>query len=238
VDRELRLLVEQFGLGPNAEAQLEVLLDGVADPAAPTSVHAREEAIDVHLADSLVALEIHAVRGAGVLADIGTGAGFPGLPLAIALPEARVLLVESGGRAAAFAGDLAARAGLGNVEVVAERVEDWRAGIGAVDVVTARALAGLPVVLEYAAPLLGEGGNAIVWRGRRSPEEEKRAALAADELGLALEEVRSVRPFPRAARRHLHRYVKVRPTPDRFPRRAGMARKRPLGSRPGPSLPC
>jgi 16S rRNA (guanine527-N7)-methyltransferase len=230
-------LVERFGLPAGAERRLEALLDGVADPHAPTSVHARDQAIQVHLADSLVALELDAVREAGVLADVGTGAGFPGLPLAVALPAARVVLVESGGRAAAFAGELAAAAGLDNVEVVPGRAEEWRDGLGACDVVTARALAGLPVVLEYAAPLLREGGSAVVWRGRRLPEEENRAALAATELGLERAEVRAVRPFLSAAHRHLHRYVKERRTPGRFPRRPGMARKRPLGGRPGPPLP-
>jgi 16S rRNA (guanine527-N7)-methyltransferase len=77
----------------------------------------------------------------------------------------------------------------------------------------------------------------VVWRGKRDADEEARAAVAAADLGLDLQDVRSVRPFPAAAHRHLHSYVKVAPTPQRFPRRAGMARKRPLGGRPESSLP-
>jgi 16S rRNA (guanine527-N7)-methyltransferase len=227
-------LVERFDLPDSAVPQLAALLDGLADPAAPTAVHAPAEAVDVHLADSLVALELETVREGATIADLGAGAGFPGLALAAALPAARVTLIESAGRKASYIERLAAKAQIVNVTVLNARAEEATAQH---DVVIARALADLPVVLEYAAPLLRENGTAVVWRGRRDPHEERRAARAALELGLELENVRSVRPFPGAQHRHLHAYVKVAPTPDRFPRRAGMARKRPLGGRPGPSLP-
>ena len=227
-------LVERFDLPDSAVPELAALLDGLADPAAPTAVHAPAEAVDVHLADSLVALELETVREGAAIADLGAGAGFPGLALAAALPAAHVTLIESAGRKASYLERLAAKAQIVNVTVLNARAEEATAQH---DVVTARALAELPVVLEYAAPLLRDNGTAVVWRGRRNPDEERRAARAASELGLELENVRSVRPFPGAQHRHLHAYVKVAPTPDRFPRRAGMARKRPLGGRPGPSLP-
>ena len=220
-------LVDRFGLPSDAGPKLEALLGGLADPAAPTTVHAREEAIDIHLSDSLVALELPAVRKAATLADLGAGAGFPGLALAAARPDAAVTLIESNRRKASFIARLAATAQLDNVEVAAKRAEEVG---GKHDVVTARALAELPVVLEYAAPLLEQDGTVVVWRGRRDADEERRAAAAAAELGLARGELRSVRPFPAAQHRHLHTYVKVAATPDRFPRRPGMARKRPLGA--------
>jgi 16S rRNA (guanine527-N7)-methyltransferase len=227
-------LVDRFGLPAGAEAQLGALLDGLADRRAPTTVHAREEATDVHLADSLVALELDAVRAARSIVDLGAGAGFPGLALAVALPDASVTLVESVGRKAAFIEGLAGAASIANARVVHARAEDVS---GRFDLATARALAELPVVLEYAAPLLEEGGTVVVWQGRRDADEERRAGIAAEELGFAPEDVRSVRPFPRTEHRHLHSYVKVARTPAKYPRRAGMARKRPLGGRPGPSLP-
>ena len=180
-------LVSRFDLPAGATSQLEALLDGLADPAAPTTVHARERAVDVHLADSLVALELDPVREARAIADLGAGAGLPGLALAVALPRARVTLVESVRRKASFIADLSDRAGIANAEVVAARAEDWHDGLGANDLVTARALADLPVVLEYAAPLLREGGTAVLWRGRRDADEERRAAIAAEELGLSNE---------------------------------------------------
>jgi 16S rRNA (guanine527-N7)-methyltransferase len=220
-------LVDHFGLPEDAEPKLEALLGGLADPAAPTTVHAREKAIDVHLADSLVALELPAVRQAVMIADLGAGAGFPGLALATARPDAAVTLIESNRRKASFIAELAASAQLDNVKVAAKRAEE---AAGKHDVVTARALAELPVVLEYAAPLLQQGGTVVAWQGRRDANEEQRAEAAAAELGLERDELRSVRPFPAAQHRHLHTYVKVAATPDRFPRRPGMARKRPLGA--------
>jgi 16S rRNA (guanine527-N7)-methyltransferase len=220
-------LVDRFGLPADAGPKLEALLAGLADPAAPTTVHAPEEAVEVHLADSLVALELAAVRKAATIADLGAGAGFPGLALAAARPDAAVTLIESNRRKASFIGELAASAEIDNVEVAASRAEE-AAGIH--DVVTARALAELPVVLEYAAPLLQRGGTVVVWKGRRDADQEQRAEGAAAELGLERDELRSVRPFPAAQHRHLHAYVKVAATPDRFPRRPGMARKRPLGA--------
>jgi 16S rRNA (guanine527-N7)-methyltransferase len=220
-------LVARFGLPEDVEPKLEALLGGLADLAAPTTVHAREKAIDIHLADSLVALELPAVRQAATIADLGAGAGFPGLALATARPDAAVTLIESNRRKASFVAELAASAQLDNVAVAATRAEE---AAGKHEVVTARALAELPVVLEYAAPLLQQGGTVVAWQGRRDAIEEQRAEAAAAELGLERDELRSVRPFPAAKHRHLHTYVKVAATPDRFPRRPGMARKRPLGA--------
>ena len=107
---------------------------------------------------------------------------------------------------------------------------EWRDAAERMDLVTARALAPLPVVAEYAAPLLRLGGALLAWRGRRDPEEEAATARAADQLGLSVRESRRVQPYPGAVNRHLQLLVKTSPTPPRFPRRPGMARKRPLGS--------
>ena len=222
-------LAARWGLEDRAVARLEALLDVVeADPHAPTTVRARAEAVDAHLADSLVALELPGVRGARRVADLGSGTGFPGLALAAALPGARVSAVESAGRRCDFLRRAVQAAGLENVEVVHARAEAWREGTGACDLVTARALASLPVLAEYAAPLLREGGTLVAWKGRRDPGEEAAGAAAAEQLGLEPQEVRRVEPFPAARDRHLHVYRKTAPTPERFPRRAGRAAKRPL----------
>ncbi len=186
------------------------------------------EAVDVHVADSLVGLEVEDVRRARVIADLGAGAGFPGLVLAAALPAARVVLVESVGRKAEFLRRAAGALGLAGAEVVALRAEEWRAGLGACDVVCARALAPLNVLVEYAAPLLRDRGALVAWKGRRDAGEERDGAAAAVRLGLEVEAVRQVHPWPGAQARHLHVVRKVAPTPEGFPRRPGMARKRPL----------
>lgn len=237
VERRLRELAERYGLPPSATHQIAALLTALeADPHAPTTVRSPGEAVDVHVADSLVALELPDVRAATAIADLGAGAGFPGLPLAVALPAAEVVLVESVARKGVFIRAAADAAALTNVEVVADRAESWSAGLGTRDLVTARALAPLAVLAEYAAPLLRDGGVLVAWKGRRDAEEERDAAAAAEQLGLAVEEIRPVQPYAAAEHRHLHVLRKVAPTPERFPRRPGMARKRPLRANNRPAL--
>jgi 16S rRNA (guanine527-N7)-methyltransferase len=201
----------------------------VGDPLAPTAVRDPLKVIDDHLADSLVALELEPIRSARTLADLGSGAGVPGLPLAIALPAASVALVESAARKCAFLERAIARCAVTNARAVHARAESWREGIESFDVVTARALGPLEVVVEYAAPLLIVGGTLVVWRGQRDAEAESVAACAAAELGLEPVTIVPVKPYPDAQRRNLHLMSKVTSTPSGFPRRPGVAAKRPLG---------
>jgi 16S rRNA (guanine527-N7)-methyltransferase len=228
--KRLAELAAAWGIDADGRSALATLLELLAsDPTAPTTVVEPERAVDVHLADSLVALDLAPVRQARVIADLGAGAGLPGLPLAVALPRAHVALVESVGRKGAFMQRCIAAMGLANAEVVTARAEEWREGIGTCDVVTARALAPLNALLEYAAPLLRDGGVLVAWKGHRDPEEERAGHAAAPQLGMEVEEVREVAPFPEAHARHLVVARKIAPTPTGFPRRPGMARKRPLG---------
>jgi 16S rRNA (guanine527-N7)-methyltransferase len=148
----------------------------------------------------------------------------------VALPRAEVRLIESQRRKCEFLGRMLAAAEIENASVVCARAEEWTEGLGTNDVVMARALAPQPVVLEYAAPLLRLGGGLVEWRGRRDRDEEHVAAAAATTLGMELREVRDVQPFAGATDRHLHVWVKTAETPARYPRRTGMARKRPLGA--------
>ena len=229
VGRRLEQLAVQYALSPAAVGALERLLAALtARPSAPTAVRDPARAVDTHVADALVALDVAPVRAARRIADLGAGAGLPGLVLAAALPEADVSLVESNRRKCEFIACAASQMRLDNVAVVAERAESWREGIGVHDLVTARALAPLPVLVEYAAPLLAPGGALLAWKGRRSEDEEVDGMAAAAATGLELADVRAVRPWDGAERLHLHLYLKVGDTPSRFPRRPGMASKRPL----------
>jgi 16S rRNA (guanine527-N7)-methyltransferase len=227
--------LEDLGLPPEGVTALRAILAlQETDPVASTKVREFAAAVDRHVADSLVALELDAVREARRIADIGAGAGWPGLALAAAMPDARVSLVESAVRHTRYLERAVAAGGLSNVEVVHARAEEWEAGIGVHDLVTARALAALPVLCEYAAPLLRDGGALVAWKGEVPPDEATAGAAAAEIVGLEPVEVRSVTPYPAAERRTLHVFRKVAPTPERFPRRAGMAVKRPLGPPPRP----
>jgi 16S rRNA (guanine527-N7)-methyltransferase len=224
-------LVARYGLSELQDAQLAMLLATLErDGRAPTAVRDAEQAVHVHIADSLAALELEVVRSAQTIADLGAGAGFPGLPLAIALAASDVRLVESQARKCAFLEDVLAEVGVANARAVCVRAEEWSEGEGMHDVVLARAVAAPAVVLEYAAPLLRLGGALVDWRGRRMPEEEGAALQAAAILGLERVGVRRSEPFEGARDHHLYLYLKVRDTPDRFPRRAGMAAKRPLAA--------
>lgn len=223
-------LAERFGLSHAQSEQLARfgrLL--VNDEHAPTTVHAPLAVRDDHLADALVALDLRAVRTATSLADLGAGAGVPGIPLAIASPSTDVVLLDGNRRKCEYMRAVAAELGLGNVDVVHARAETWKPGLDRFDVVTARALARLDVVAEYAAPLLKSGGALVAWRGQRDPDDEAAGARAAAILGLSVLEPRRVEPYPGALNRHLHVMLKTGPTPARFPRRDGVARKRPLG---------
>ena len=118
-----------------------------------------------------------------------------------------------------------------SAEIVCARAEEWRAGTGTCDVVTARALAPLPVIVEYAAPLLRPAGVLVAWKGEVPPGEAEDGAAAAHLLGLEIDLPQRVRPFAGSERRTLHLARKVAPTPAGYPRRPGIAAKRPLSVR-------
>jgi 16S rRNA (guanine527-N7)-methyltransferase len=136
--------------------------------------------------------------------------------------------VEAQARKCAFVEHLRAAAQIANGRVVCVRAEEWVEGEGTNDVVLARALAAQAVVVEYAAPLLRMGGTLVDWRGRRNDAQERAGEHAAARLGLERVEVRQVDPYAGVRDHYLHLYLKVRETPEGFPRRAGMAQKRPL----------
>ncbi len=222
-------LCDRFGCSDHRRAQIDSLLRLLqGDPHAPTSVTDPRAALQMHFADSLAALEIEGVSTAASLVDIGSGAGFPGIALAMWLPHAHVHLVESRGTRCAFLRRALACAQVSNATVVHTRAEQWREGLGVNHLAVARAVGPQPAVLEYAAPLLAVGGLLVDWRGRRELQEEQQTLCAADQLRLTRVDVRRVQPFPSAKDRHLHVFQKVEETPPRFPRRPGVALKRPL----------
>lgn len=222
-------LAQRHRLAEEATERLADLARCLSTGTAPTALDDLARICDDHLADSLVALDLSPVGSASHIADLGSGAGLPGLPLAVARPDARVTLVESNARRCEYLTATVRRLDLDNVSVVRSRAEQWRDGLEGCDLVVVRALAALPVVAEYAAPLLRVGGALVAWRGRRDRGEEARGAAAAVELGLRAHDPVAVSPYPAAVHRHLHMMVKVAPTAARFPRRPGIARKHPLG---------
>jgi 16S rRNA (guanine527-N7)-methyltransferase len=230
VTERLEELALQWSLPASATTKLGRLLEIVeTDRRASTGVRVPRAAVDVHVADSLAALPW--IDASGRSADIGSGAGFPGLVIAIARPEIEVELVESAHRKCEFMTEAADALDVGNVRVVNARVEEWGAAAGRAryDRALARAVAPLATLVEYAAPLLARRGMLIAWKGARDPVEEAAGARAAAQLGMAPRAVEQVRPYAGSRDHNLHLFEKTGPTPAGFPRRTGAARKRPVG---------
>jgi 16S rRNA (guanine527-N7)-methyltransferase len=226
--RRVAKLAAAHGLPDGSAERLSRLLELLAEEIAPTGVHDPLQGADVHIADSLAALELPELASDRRVADLGAGAGLPGLALAVALPAAELVLVESAQRKCDFIARAIDTLELTNARVVTARAEAWTEGMGTCDVVCARALAALPVLCEYAAPLLREGGILVAWKGQIEAEEEADGHAAAALLGLAPEPVLAVEPYSGSERRTLHVYRKVAATPPGYPRRPGIATKRPL----------
>ena len=226
---ERRLAAAGVAVSPTVAAALIALIDRLlAERQNLTAIAGMDDAIDRHLADSLVALALPEVVAAERIVDLGSGGGFPGIPLAAALPRATVTLVESERKKAEWL-ERCAR-DFPNLRVVADRSEHL-AGVHREEwpLATARALAAPAVALELAAPLVSVGGHVVLWRtADADPALDAAAAAACAALGLRREGPMPVVPFP-GARRVLDRYRKVEATPTRFPRRPGRAAKRPLG---------
>jgi len=199
--------------------------------ASVSSVTEPERAWRVHVDDSLTGLEVEELRAASRIADIGSGAGFPGIVLAVALPDARVDLIESVGRKCEFIQRAIDAGGIGNATVLHARSEELAQGEqrDSYDAVTARAVGRLSTLAELAAPLLVEGGVLVAWKGRRDADEEAELDRAA--ASLAMQPLRILAVGGRAGSRHRHLHVmrKCSPTPADLPRRPGMAKKRPRG---------
>jgi 16S rRNA (guanine527-N7)-methyltransferase len=218
-------------LDSGAEAALRRVLALLAEDRASLSSITDERAWSVHVDDSLTGLDVPELRRASRIADVGAGAGFPGLVLAAALPQATVDLIESVARKCDFMRRAIGAAGLRNAFVVHDRSEGVAAGAGrdAYDAVTARAVGRLSTLAELASPLLCESGVLVAWKGRRDADEEAQLERAAKGLAMRPERILDVGERAGSRHRHLHVMRKAGPTPADLPRRPGMAKKRPRG---------
>jgi 16S rRNA (guanine527-N7)-methyltransferase len=218
-------------LDPAGREALSRVLELLADERASVSSVVDQRAWRVHVADSLTGLGVPELRDGARIADVGAGAGFPGLALAVALPGAQVDLIESVGRKCEFIQRAIDEAGIANARVLNLRSEDLAAGEGreSYDVVTARAVGRLSTLAELASPLLKEGGTLVAWKGKRDEDEESQLANAAAQLAMHPDQILPVGPYAGSEHRHLHVISKLGPTPEKLPRRPGMAKKRPFG---------
>ncbi len=184
----------------------------------------------IHILDSLNLLDFPQVTHAHSCVDVGSGGGLPGLPLSIARPGLNMTLIESNKRKSAFLSRAVSILGLSNVRVLAVRAEDAaRTELrDSFDLALARAVGPLPVVLEFTLPLLRTGGNSLLQRGSREPGDLEAAEISSSLLGGELKRVKKVSPYPGSINLHIWVVAKKTSTPKRFPRRVGVAKKRPL----------
>ncbi|MGB0120066.1 MAG: 16S rRNA (guanine(527)-N(7))-methyltransferase RsmG [Solirubrobacterales bacterium] len=211
--------------------QLEPMLKMlVSEPTSLSSVTNPDEARRVHVADSLSGLAVTEVLNSSRVADIGSGAGFPGIPLAVALPGAQFDLIDSVGKKVRFIDSVIEELDLNNARGVNSRSEEWAAARGAeaYDLVTARAVAPLQALAELASPLLRQGGSLVAWKGERELDEESQLELLEEKLAMKIDRVVAVRPYESSRERSLYVVKKTGATPPNLPRRPGMVRKRPL----------
>ena len=193
------------------DERLERWLDALLATPGLTSIRDRAEAARVHADESLAALEV-VRRYRGPIVDVGSGGGAPGIPLAAALPNRQVTLLEANGRKCAFLRETALE--FPNVTVVQARAEEQETDRFGVAV--AKALAPPPVAAEWCLPLVVPGGAVVLYVG---PSADAGAvSRAAERLGGG-----PVEQLPGLLVLH-----KVAPTPPGFPRRPGLAKKRPL----------
>jgi 16S rRNA (guanine527-N7)-methyltransferase len=218
-------------LSPAQRRSLESVLALLAKERASVSSVVDQRAWKVHVEDSLTGLEVPELREARRIADVGAGAGFPGLVLAVSLPEAQVDLIESVGRKTAFITRAAESAGIPNALAVNARAEDVARGEAreSYDVVTSRAVGRLSTLAELASPLLPQDGLLIAWKGKRDAEEEQQLQNASGALAMTPEQILDVGHRAGSEHRHLHVIRKTAPTPSNLPRKSGLAKKRPFG---------
>jgi 16S rRNA (guanine527-N7)-methyltransferase len=184
-----------------------------------------------HFLDSLTCLQAMGPGPTGRVVDTGTGAGFPGLPLKIVCPQLELTLVESIGKKVEFCHHVVRSLGLEGVEIVHDRVE--RVGHqpghrGAYDWALARAVASMPVLVEYLLPLLKLGGRAVIQKGETGLAEAHTAEGALRILGGRVDQLISIELPTVVECRYLVVVIKSAATPDKYPRRPGIPAKRPL----------
>ena len=196
-----------------------------------TAIKDPEEVLIRHFLDSLSLLMAYD-RPQTRLLDIGAGAGFPGLPLKIVRPQWEVMLLEATGKKVTFLEHIIETLQLKNVVAVHGRAEElahkseYRAKF---DVVTARAVASLPMLLEYAAPYCRVGGEIILLKKGEIAEELEQGKRAAKQLGAALKADIVVNLPGLDDGRHLLVWEQQKKCPSQFPRSGSLIAKKPLG---------
>ncbi|MDN3956686.1 16S rRNA (guanine(527)-N(7))-methyltransferase RsmG [Sporolactobacillus laevolacticus] len=196
-----------------------------------TAITDRNEVMIKHFFDSLTPSFYFSLKETLTLCDVGSGAGFPGIPLKILFPELKLTIVDSLKKRLTFLQAVVDKLGLSDVTLCHDRAEDFarRSGIReSFDLVTARAVAKLSVLSEYCLPLVHQGGSFIALKGMNADEEVQQAENAIKRLGGKMIHVISLELPEDSGKRSLVQIDKIAPTPAKYPRKPGVPTKSPL----------
>lgn len=191
-----------------------------------TSILEPKEIYEKHFFDSIISAKMANFSDKKVL-DIGSGAGFPGMIIALFYPTASVTLLDSTNKKFLFLEEVKNALGLTNVSFVAGRVEEQKNLKETFDITISRAFANLSVFLEVAAPLTKGKGSIVALKGKKGEEELHQAQNAIYKLRLRLAQTESLE-LPSGDQRILYRFEKKEPTPKRYPRRWAEIMEKPL----------
>ena len=197
-----------------------------------TAVLDEDEMLDRHFIDSLTVMKTKQLQNVRTMIDVGTGAGFPGLVLALALPELRVTLLDAQQKRLRFLEAVCEKTGADNVTLIHGRAEECgkrKEFREQFDAAAARAVAPLNVLCEFLLPFVKVGGRMLCWKGPALQEELESGRRAAHVLGGRLEMPIRCQTAGRDWEHYLLPVAKVQATPAAYPRRAGLPKEKPLG---------
>lgn len=191
-----------------------------------TAITEPEEIIEKHFYDCILPLSCMPENGR--IADIGSGAGFPGLVWKIVRPDYEMVLVEPTGKRCTFLKEVISTLGLKRIQVINQRSEEYVVQAReSFDIVSARAVANLRLLSELTVPLVRVGGMFVAMKGSKGYQEAKEAEHAMSVLGTVLKSTQDISLYSGDERVNLY-YEKVKQTPSQYPRNYGTMKKKPL----------
>lgn len=196
-----------------------------------TAITEYEEVIDKHFVDSILLGSVKELSGKKRVIDVGTGAGFPGIPLKIVYPELEITLLDSLNKRVKFLNEVIEELGLTGIQAVHSRAEDLAQDAAyrqQYDICVSRAVANLATLSEYCIPFVKQGGYFISYKSTQIEEELKQAKKAVQVLGGTLEQIETVQIPGTTIERQFVMIRKTGTTPKKFPRKAGTASKTPI----------
>ncbi len=196
-----------------------------------TAITDKEEFVKKHFIDSLLCCGREEIENAKTVIDIGTGAGFPGIPLALVYPEKKFVLVDSLQKRLKIIDEICKDLGITNVELIHSRAEELgksKAHREKYDLCVSRAVANFATLSEYCLPLVKVGGFFVAYKGPDAEKEIEESGKAVQLLGGKISEVFCPEQEDLDFRHKLVMVKKVKNTPAKFPRKAGTPAKEPL----------